>query len=79
MVPSVLGAPADYESVHLSLDDRFAAITRLNPGSAQTKIWIAALPDGALELLSDSNRVTNPAWSNDGGTVYLNWPSLLPQ
>ena len=51
----VLGGPADYESVHLSPDDRFVAITKLNPGGVQTKIWIASLPDGLMEPLSDSN------------------------
>ncbi len=66
----VLGTPADYESVNLSPDDRFATITKLNPGSVQTKIWIASLPDGLMEPLSDSNRVTNPTWSVDSGTVY---------
>ena len=68
----VLGGPADYESVHLSPDDRFAAITKLDPGSVQTKIWIASLPDGLLEPLSDSNRATNPTWAVDSGTIYYN-------
>jgi Tol biopolymer transport system component len=64
----VLGGPADYESVHLSPDDRFAAITRQD--QAGSKIWIASLPDGKLEPLSDSIRATNPTWSADSGTVY---------
>jgi Tol biopolymer transport system component/DNA-binding winged helix-turn-helix (wHTH) protein len=68
----MLGGPADYESVHFSPDDRFAAITRMDQNSGQSKIWIASLPDGLLEPLSDSNRATNPTWSVDGGTVYYN-------
>jgi eukaryotic-like serine/threonine-protein kinase len=68
----VLGAPADYESVHLSPDDRFVAITRQDQVTAQSKIWIASLTDGKLEPLSDLNRATNPTWSVDGGTVYYN-------
>jgi Tol biopolymer transport system component len=67
-----LGAPADYEGVHLSPDDRFAAVTRQDQVSGHTKIWIASLPDGKMEPLSDSNRVTNPTWSVDSGTVYYN-------
>ena len=68
----VLGAPADYESVHLSPNDRFVAITKQDPTSGQSKIWIASLPDGLMEPLSDSNRATNPTWSVDSGTVYYN-------
>jgi eukaryotic-like serine/threonine-protein kinase len=68
----VLGAPADYESVHLSPDDRFVAITRMDQNSGRSRIWIASLPDGKLEPLSDSIRATNPTWSVDGGTVYYN-------
>jgi Tol biopolymer transport system component len=68
----VLGVPADYEGVHLSPDDRFAAITKLDPGSVQTNIWIASLPDGLMEPLSDSNRTTNPTWAVDSGTIYYN-------
>ncbi len=67
-----LGGPADYEGVHLSPDDRFAAITKQDPGSGQSKIWIASVPDGLLEPLSDSNRASNPTWSVDSGTVYYN-------
>jgi eukaryotic-like serine/threonine-protein kinase len=66
----VLGGPADYESVHLSPDDRFVAITRQD--QVRSKIWIASLPDGRLEPLSDSNLATNPTWSSDSGTVYYN-------
>ena len=68
----VLGGPADYEGVHLSPDDRFAAITKVDRNSAQTKIWIASLPDGKQEPLSDLNQVTNPTWSVDGSTIYYN-------
>jgi eukaryotic-like serine/threonine-protein kinase len=68
----VLGGPADYQGVHLSPDDRFAAITRQDPVSGQSKIWIASVPDGSLEPLSDSNRATNPMWSFDSGTIYYN-------
>jgi Tol biopolymer transport system component/DNA-binding winged helix-turn-helix (wHTH) protein len=71
-VVGVLGVPADYEGVHLSPDDRFAAVTRQDQVSGHTKIWIASLPDGKMEPLSDSNRATNPTWSVDSGTVYYN-------
>ncbi len=66
----VLGPPADYEGIHLSPNDRFAAITRLDPGSVHTKIWIASLPDGLMEPLSDSNRAANSTWSVDSAAVY---------
>jgi Tol biopolymer transport system component/DNA-binding winged helix-turn-helix (wHTH) protein len=68
----VLGPPDDYEGVHLSPDDRFAAITRQEQASARTRIWIASLPDGLLEPLSDSNHAVNPIWSEDSRTVYYN-------
>jgi Tol biopolymer transport system component/DNA-binding winged helix-turn-helix (wHTH) protein len=68
----VLGTPDDYWGVHLSPDDRFVAITRHEPASLHTRIWIASLPDGLLEPLSDSNRAVNPMWSEDSRTVYYN-------
>jgi dipeptidyl aminopeptidase/acylaminoacyl peptidase len=68
----VLGTPDDYWGVHLSPDDRFVAITRHEPVSLHTRIWIASLPDGLLEPLSDSNRAVNPIWSEDSRTVYYN-------
>jgi eukaryotic-like serine/threonine-protein kinase len=68
----VVGGPADYEGVHLSPDDRFVAITRQDQVSPRSKIWIASLPDGLLEPVSDSNRTTNPTWSHDSGTIYYN-------
>jgi len=68
----VLGTPGDYEGVHLSPDDRFAAITKLEPVSGHTKIWIDSLPDGLLEPLSDSNHAVNPMWSEDSRAVYYN-------
>jgi eukaryotic-like serine/threonine-protein kinase len=67
-----LGAPGNYQGVHLSPNDRFAVVTRIDSLSGQSKVWIASLPDGVLEPLSDSNRVTNPAWSDDSSTVYYN-------
>jgi eukaryotic-like serine/threonine-protein kinase len=67
-----LGAPGNYQGIHLSPDDRFAVVTRQDSMSGQSKVWIAALPDGVLEPLSDLNRATNPTWSKDGGTVYYN-------
>jgi Tol biopolymer transport system component/DNA-binding winged helix-turn-helix (wHTH) protein len=68
----VLGTPDDYWGVHLSPDDRFVAITRHEPVGLHTRIWIASLPDGLLEPLSDSNRAVNPIWSEDSRTVYYN-------
>jgi Tol biopolymer transport system component/DNA-binding winged helix-turn-helix (wHTH) protein len=68
----VLGTPDDFEGVHLSPDDRFAAITRQEPMNGNTRIWIASLPDGLLEPLSDSNHAVNPMWSEDSRTVYYN-------
>lgn len=68
----VLGTPDNYEGVHLSPDDRFVAITRHEPVSVRTRIWIASLPDGFLEPLSDSNRAVNPSWSKDSKTIYYN-------
>jgi Tol biopolymer transport system component/DNA-binding winged helix-turn-helix (wHTH) protein len=67
-----LGAPGDYEGVHLSPNDRFAVMTKADSLSGQSRVWIATLRDGTLEPLSDSNRVTNPTWSDDSGTVYYN-------
>jgi DNA-binding winged helix-turn-helix (wHTH) protein/Tol biopolymer transport system component len=66
----VLGPPGDYEGVHLSPDDRFVAITRLEPFGAHPRTSIASLPDGLLEPLSDSNHAVNPMWSEDSRTVY---------
>jgi DNA-binding winged helix-turn-helix (wHTH) protein len=66
----VLGPPGDYEGVHLSPDDRFVAITRLEPFGAHPRTWIAPLPDGLLEPFSDSNHAVNPMWSEDSRTVY---------
>jgi Tol biopolymer transport system component len=68
----VLGTPDDYWGVHLSPDDRFVAITMHQPISIHTRIWIASLPDGLLEPLSDSNHAVNPIWSQDSKTVYYN-------
>jgi eukaryotic-like serine/threonine-protein kinase len=68
----VLGPPGDYEGVHLSPNDRFVAITRLEPFGAHARIWIASLPDGLLEPFSDSNHTVNPMWSEDSRTVYYN-------
>jgi DNA-binding winged helix-turn-helix (wHTH) protein/Tol biopolymer transport system component len=68
----VLGTPDDYWGVHLSPDNRCVAITRHEPVSLHTRIWIASLPDGLLEPLSDSNRAVNPFWSADSRTVYYN-------
>jgi eukaryotic-like serine/threonine-protein kinase len=68
----VLGPPGDYEGVHLSPNDRFVAITRLEPFGAHARIWIASLPDGLLEPFSDSNHAVNPMWSEDSRTVYYN-------
>jgi Tol biopolymer transport system component len=68
----VLGTPDDYEGVHLSPDDRFVAISKREPVSIHSRIWIASLPDGLLEPLSDLNRVENPIWSEDSKTVYYN-------
>jgi DNA-binding winged helix-turn-helix (wHTH) protein/Tol biopolymer transport system component len=68
----MLGGPDNYEGVHLSPDDRFVAITRHEPVSVRTRIWIASLPDGFLEPLSDSNRAVNPSWSKDSKTIYYN-------
>jgi Tol biopolymer transport system component/DNA-binding winged helix-turn-helix (wHTH) protein len=68
----VLGTPDDYWGVHLSPDDRFVAITRHEPVSLHSRIWIASLSDGLLEPLSDSNRAVNPMWSEDSRTAYYN-------
>jgi eukaryotic-like serine/threonine-protein kinase len=69
----VLGPPDDYEGVHLSPDDRFVAITRFaRLYTTRSEIWIASLPDGLLEPLSDSNHAVNPTWSDDSKTVYYN-------
>ena len=66
------GAPGDYEGVHLSPNGRFAVMTKADSLSGQSRVWIAALPDGAMEPFSDSKRVTNPTWSDDSSTVYYN-------
>lgn len=68
----VLGTPDDYKGVHLSPDNRFVAITRHQTNGIHARIWIASLPDGLLEPLSDSNRAVNPSWSKDSKTVYYN-------
>jgi DNA-binding winged helix-turn-helix (wHTH) protein/Tol biopolymer transport system component len=68
----VLGTPDDYEGVHLSPDDRFVTVIRHESLGIHSRIWIASLPDGLLEPLSDSNRAVNPFWSADSKTVYYN-------
>jgi Tol biopolymer transport system component/DNA-binding winged helix-turn-helix (wHTH) protein len=68
----MLKPPGNYAGVHLSPDGRFVVVTREDPISGQSKIWIAALPDGLFEPFSDSNRAKNPNWSDDSGYVYYN-------
>ena len=68
----VLGPPGNYEGVHLSPNDRFVAITRVERAGTLSRMWIASLPDGLLQPFSDSNHAVNPMWSEDSRTVYYN-------
>jgi serine/threonine protein kinase len=65
-----IGATADYWQVELSPGDRYATIVKHDYLSGQFDVWLASLPDGPLDPLSDSPFVGAPVWSPDGTAIY---------
>jgi eukaryotic-like serine/threonine-protein kinase len=65
-----LGPTADYWSVDLSPDSRFALPVKHDYLSGQFTVWIATVSDGLLEPFSDSSHPSSPLWSRDSNTVY---------
>lgn len=65
-----LGKPDDYWQAAISPDSRFVAIVRHDALTGIFRAWTASLPDGPLEVLSDSDHVDSITWAHDGGTLY---------
>jgi DNA-binding winged helix-turn-helix (wHTH) protein/Tol biopolymer transport system component len=65
-----LGKPDDYWQVALSPDERFVAMVRHDGSTGQFRVWTASLPDGAIELISDSDHVDSIAWAHDSRMLY---------
>jgi Tol biopolymer transport system component len=68
-----VGEPGDYWQVRLSPDDRFAAVTYLDPLLRTLDVMLLALTDAApREVLTTSLAAdTDPVWSPDGTRVLF--------
>jgi len=65
-----VGPPARYQSVRLSPDERSAAVTRSDPATAFTDVWVVDLDHGGASRLSDEPYLDHaPTWSPEGDRI----------
>ncbi|MBV8729323.1 MAG: protein kinase, partial [Acidobacteriia bacterium] len=57
-----MGEQGDYWEVALSQDERYAAAVVHNSLTGEFRVWVAKLPAGLLEPLTEENRVGEIAW-----------------
>ena len=65
-----LGGTAEFWAVALSRNGQFVAASKHDPVSGQFTVWVASVPDGLFELVSDARHAASLMWSSDSKSIY---------